>query len=91
MVAEAVPRPALLPKLPEGVWRWQSLNSYCSPCQRLASLPNHEAAAARIVVALRTPSTQLRRPCDAPAWPQSKAEQVNVHGPHAAGTRHVTG
>ena len=26
-----------------------------SPCQRLASLPNREAAAVRIVVALRTP------------------------------------
>ena len=94
MIAEATPGPFLGADLADSSFkqcevRGQKLLTV--PCQRLAALPNHEVAAARIVVALRTPSTQLRTPCDAAAWPQSKAEQVNVHRENPIRTSHVTG
>ena len=57
MIAEATPGPFLGADLADSSFkqcevRGQKLLTV--PCQRLAALPNHEVAAARIVVALRT-------------------------------------
>ena len=91
MIAEAVPRTALLPKLPQRrkVFGREELKlPICCPRRRLASLPDRSQSG----LLHRSASFLARhRQRDAVRRHSLCAEQViNVHGPHAAGNSHAS-